>query len=833
MYQAIHYDDHGPMTDPCRYLRRHDLVYRRPALRPYDGVPVGTGDAGGLLYQTAYGLELTVNHTDALDYAPDGAMQAWAWEAEERQTAPVSCGHLSIRSTLPIFDWVYLEAFEQRLILSTASIEGRAKTPFAEASWKLYAPREPDVLVLELEIEQTEEAALEIQIDKWPSPSFFHHYEQILDIHDKNLYCVRAEANRDALLVTQALRRCRTALAVSCGGEPEQLNSHAVCCRFPKQKRHRLTLYLAARASAEASVRENTLAALTAAKDAPSLWQTHCRYWQDFWSRSFLHLQENDYLENLCYLHLYQMGCGNLGKNPLTFAGLWGWFRDARNWGHFYHWNHQQNYWGLYAVGHGELCENYLDYRFRMLPHTIADTKRLFGVEGAFYSDISNLNGFQAIEPDTVRNLSVGAQIALDFYRRVRYQPDEVFLRERALPVMTACAEFYQNLLELRGGVLQLRGGSTAFESYWNLEQNLVDQVLLRALFHALLTLNDAYALDLDAAGYQAVLDRLPPLQTETVLHNGEALEIFCVGQTWSHAPVQYAQGEYPLSPFPAALLAPVWPSGWIGLDDAGSRLFAIMRNTARVVFDRDVYQIGKLGCCGHTPSPETAARLGMREDAERILHHFISSYQLFPNSLMHFADITQAQQWSAVDRPQILPREITATQWEQMHEKAFGNRTQIPSEWFLHCYFEAAANLFAGTLELLLQSRGGVIYVFPALAEARTAMFTLWAEDGFRVTSECANGDIRYIAVESTRGGLCRVCLPWTASVCIRTGHTEAAFTLDGKILSFETAPDTRYLIFRREFPPENYYHNPFPYHINEGKKTFDRASLGLSAYY
>ena len=111
--------------------------------------------------------------------------------------------------------------------------------------------------------------------------------------------------------------------------------------------------------------------------------------------------------------------------------------------------------------------------------------------------------------------------------------------------------------------------------------------------------------------------------------------------------------------------------------------------------------------------------------------------------------------------------------------------------------------------------------------------MFTLCAEDGFRVTSECANGDIRYIAVESTRGGLCRVCLPWTASVCIRAGHTEAAFTLDGKILSFETAPDTRYLIFRREFPPENYYHNSFPYHINEGKKTFDRASLGLSAYY
>lgn len=81
MYQAIHYDDHGPddRSVPLSAATRSGLS--PPALRPYDGVPVGTGDAGGLLYQTAYGLELTVNHADALDYAPDGAMQAWAWEA--------------------------------------------------------------------------------------------------------------------------------------------------------------------------------------------------------------------------------------------------------------------------------------------------------------------------------------------------------------------------------------------------------------------------------------------------------------------------------------------------------------------------------------------------------------------------------------------------------------------------------------------------------------------------------------------------------------------------------------------------------------------------------
>lgn len=70
---------------------------------------------------------MTVNHADALDYAPDGPMSAWAWEAEEHQTVPVSCGHLSIRASMPIFDWVYLEKFEQRLMLAAAEITGRAE----------------------------------------------------------------------------------------------------------------------------------------------------------------------------------------------------------------------------------------------------------------------------------------------------------------------------------------------------------------------------------------------------------------------------------------------------------------------------------------------------------------------------------------------------------------------------------------------------------------------------------------------------------------------------------------------------------------------------------
>lgn len=833
MYQAIHYNDNGPMVDMISYLRRHDVVYQRPALRPYDGLPIGTGDTGGLLYQSAYGLEMTINHADAVDFAPDGPMSAWAWEAEERQTVPVSCGHLSIRSTMPIFDWVYLTEFEQRLVLATASVEGHAKTPFAETTWKIYAPKEPGVLVLDLLISCNEPAAVEIVMDKWPSPHFIHHYEQVLHTHDKNLCKAGAYVQERKLLVTQDLGRCQTALAASCGGLAEEVNSHTVRYFYPKANRQHIRLYLAARAGETESVLEEALNALDRAAKEKNLWFSHCKQWEHFWEKSFIHLAENDYLENLWYIHLYQLGSSSLGKNPLTFAGLWGWFRDSRNWGHFYHWNHQQTYWGLDSAGHGELMGNYLEYRYRMLPNAKADAKRLFGVDGAFYSDISNLNGYNALEPDTVRNLSVGAQVALDFYRHLRYTGDVAFAKERAVLVMTACAELYLNLLEEKEGKLWFRGGSTALESYWNLALTLPDQVLLRSLFRALIRMEQEYALRLPVEQYQNVLEKLPPLPTEIVEHNGKELEIFSAGQTWDGQPIAYAGGEYPLSPFPATLLSPVWPADYVGLDEQETREFTIMQNTARVVFDRDVYGIGPLGCCGHTPSPEVAAKLGMAEDMEPIFHRFIRAYQLFPNGLMHFSDVTQDQQWSKIDRPQILSEHVLETQWEKMHEKDYGQRTEIPSEWFLHCYFEAAANLFAGTQDMLLQSRNGIIRVFPALAEKRTAMFTLWAEGGFQITSECVAGDIRYISVVSTKGGTCYVELPWNGPVCIRIGHKEVPFDTEGNQIRFSTQEGQRYLIFRKEFPPENYYHNGFPRITNAIRKTFDRASIGLTAYY
>ena len=179
MYSAIHVQDGRLLFDPDAYLPRHDVLYRSPARKPYDGLALGGGRFGGLLWQTERSLEFSLNHTDAVDFGPDGVFKAWAWESEEENTAPFSLGRLSLCAAAPIFGWPYLTAFEQRLRLAQAAVEGCARTPFSQIKYRAFTPDGRDALVINVEARFEEATPLTLRLEKWATPNFFHHYEQI------------------------------------------------------------------------------------------------------------------------------------------------------------------------------------------------------------------------------------------------------------------------------------------------------------------------------------------------------------------------------------------------------------------------------------------------------------------------------------------------------------------------------------------------------------------------------------------------------------------------------------------------------------------------------
>ena len=872
MYTSFRHDGDKLLVDIPEYLRRHDIVYKRPSYKRTDGFPVGNGKAGALVSLKPDALVCTLNHSDAVDYRKDGNFSAWSWEDEEKNTSPASCAEFRLSFPCPVFDWVYLKDFSGRLNIAEAAAEYRAESAFSKVNCRLWAAEDPSVIIFEVSADFDEAYPLTVTLSNWGSPSFFHHYEQVVDTHDRNMKNTSVDIiDGKTALLERKLQGCTTAagMELKAFGDselsftPEQTGPNRCDFRIAPSESHRFYIIISCdttapvlvssteeikqRAKPAARVCRNLAEASTALEGSPEapLWKRHIANWSSFWNRSFVHLGREDYLENLYYFHLYQLNSCSRGSLPLTFAGLWGWFKDSRNWGHFYHWNHQQTYWGLDCADHGELSDNYYNYRFGMLENAGECARDMAGTySGAFYSDITNFNGYNALEPDTIRNFTVGPQIALDFYRHARYSGDEDFLTDKAIPMMCAAAEFYLSALEQdNDGLMRIRGGSTAYESYWNLKETLTDRVMIQNLFEALIELGERVKLPQGLCeSMLEALETLPPLPSVS-LKDDQACngidKILSAGVKWDGASVEYGEGKYPLSPFPAVLTAPIFPDSLKELSNPESEVFRLCRDTARILFDRDVYQPGSLDCSGHNPAPQTAARLNMGGDALRLLRHFARTYQMFPNGFMHFADISRNQQWSSIDIPRVLEPDEHDTRWEEIHDKSKGRRTSIGSDCFLHCYFEAESNIFSGINENLLQSHGGIIRPFPVDGGFSDACFSLRAEGGFNVTGEKHKGIVRYIIIKSLLaeqlpdkqvfpewGKICLLRSPWSSDKALKVRASDGrdiAFGIEDGIIRLDFTPGETYRICPADENWDTVYYSSFEYSINEDVKYLD----------
>lgn len=100
---------------------------------------------------------------------------------------------------------------------------------------------------------------------------------------------------------------------------------------------------------------------------------------------------------------------------------------------------------------------------------------------------------------------------------------------------------------------------------------------------------------------------------------------------------------------------------------------------------------------------------------------------------------------------------------------------------WPGHGYFLAESWAFAGlTSELLLQSVGDVIRVFPAWPKDQDAAFVrLRAQGGFLVSAEQKGGKIVSVEIESTVGGRLRFVDPWIGSITERNTRPGERITL------------------------------------------------------
>ena len=147
--------------DVCDYLRRHDVVFRSPMLKGFEGFPIGNGNIAAMVWNSDEALEMQINKNDL-----------WVYPDENKFLNLCAAGQLKLDFGMPVFNQLFLEDFEGRMRLSDATAVFAAETPFAKVDTRLFIDSDSNVLVIEVSGEVQEKTTLRLSMERYGSRSY-------------------------------------------------------------------------------------------------------------------------------------------------------------------------------------------------------------------------------------------------------------------------------------------------------------------------------------------------------------------------------------------------------------------------------------------------------------------------------------------------------------------------------------------------------------------------------------------------------------------------------------------------------------------------------------
>ncbi len=800
-------------------ISQYDVVCLAPPLDPMQGLPLGNGDLGVLVWCEPRKLVLAVNKCDLWDDSPDedGGLGGDFYRKMDRQTALRQACRVELDLGLPFMDTWYLKDFEARLDLAAGRVLVRAETPFGSLEAQVFVSGAARAVVLEYHLEGREKFAPRLVVERWGSRTFPRWYCVIQKDPSIGLDGTSVRVAEHDLIVEQQLRRMRFAVVTAVEDNKERLapaRSHGRAGWFEPSAsiRHAGRVLLTVQNSEETEdpAREGqAVVAAARTKGIAALKTEHAEAWRRFWEHTHLRLGDR-FAENFWHLALYYAESSQKGRYPGMFThALWGWNRDYQPWLNYFHWNQQQLTWPLCEAGHPELMKPYLDYRHRTLDEARKEAAHS-GRPGAWYRDVADRNGKQTCHD---HNRTPGGQIAADFWRYYRFSGDTEYLREKGWPVIREVARWHKAILEKGPDGLYHATPACGYEGQNLLKDGTTELVTARRTFEVALATLEVLALDdPEAAGWRETMDHLAPLLTMPSLKEPGA-EIFAAGrqkgieklhgkgQLWetgdeeewrnpqlvcAHDPKKW--GEM----FSDIETSPVFPAGHIGLKDAGRRELALARATVKEAVRGWTHGI-------------VLARLGMKEELSAYLRESVGFLTIAGHGAEANTDFgTIATVTDAALAPEDFAHKdnLTHPDWEKFRASSMPWR-----KWEFRRVGLESLYLFATAVnESLLQSYDGCIRIAPVACWERYS-FTLWAEGGFRVSAWGDEKGVARVEIHSLRGGPCRVINPWPGQTAqLLDGLSREWREMSGETVAFETEPGADYVLApdRSAAPPE-----------------------------
>ena len=767
-------------TDIPAVVARADLDYTTPVTRSEEGMPVGNGRMGSLVWTTPSALKFQINRVDAF------AMHASSVSFPRADSDyAAGCGYVDINLASAGDDVFVGPGFHQHLSLHDALMTAQG----AGVTARVVAWPARDVMAVEIDDQRTAPEAVNIDLRMLRHarqfiPGKTHALEQshAVEIHTGE-HIARSQLDiRDGrILLTQQFTERdfygSSAVAIGVVGRPARaryLNETTVQLSVAPG-RGKFTILIASAASLDARQDPGALALAELAAAEPAgfagLQAETAAWWRDLWTRGgqvALHSADGqaDFVGENCTYALYLMGASSRGKYPPRFGGLlWRTTGDLSRWGSQYWWANTSAYYrNLMPAGRLDLMDPMFDLYFNMRESCALAARQQWGSQGHWIPEIVFFDGLEKLPDDIAAELQdlmlarkpyeqrtaqfqAFAEVRNRHHARWNFQADGEWVDGKYV-VPTKGSGIFGHCTHILGA------GARIADLFWQRYQFTMDETWLRERAYPMIK------------GQAEFYRHFPNLKkgADGLYHihhvnSGES--------EWGSSDTAYEVGAmhliFPLAVRAAEILGvdaelrPLWQDIKDHLPPPPARPYVASATGPGGVFGAFVYR-----------GPGAVEPLGPEPELKR---RFLSFTQL----------------GSFIDSPGIGGAQI------------FRNRLRL-REGPGAIDAEHISGLLNGVHASLLDSTPPegehgepVLRVFPAWPKDWDADFTLLARGAFTVSAAQSGGKIGSVAIVSQAGQVCRLQNPWGEAVVELSRDGGPTERLSGALLVFSTKAGER----------------------------------------
>ena len=397
-------------------VSRADLTYDKPVPRSEEGLPVGNGTMGSLVWTSPSALKFQINRVDVYannSYTNSFNRRDWDYA--------FGCGYVDIDFVDFGKDVFPDERTIQHLSVYDAlvSVEGKG------VSARMLAWHAQDVMAVEITDNRKKPTTINANLrmlrhiaKSFPGQSEEYEIRKSSVVKTKNHTATsKLHIRQGRIILTQEFEEgdyyCGSAVAIGVLGRRSKAKiANVTEARLSAEPgRGSFTILMASAASFDrqedivAAALKNLEAA--AAKGFDGLLESNKKWWHEFWSKAFIHLHSDDgsadFVEQNYTYFLYLMASSSRGKYAPRYGGMiWNTEGDLHHWGAQYWWNNMDFYYhGLFSANRLELMDPLFEMHYRMYDACATAARQQWGSKGIFIPETVFFDGLAKL-PDEI-----------------------------------------------------------------------------------------------------------------------------------------------------------------------------------------------------------------------------------------------------------------------------------------------------------------------------------------------------------------------------------------------------------------------------------------------